>query len=182
MNCNNRGKLFIKEFPPKSITTSHIKTYVEKLSRKRGFKPDVIVVDYINLLQASTPTGSSYTDIKAISEKLRALSYHFACPMVTATQLNRDAFNKVAPGMENTSESIGLSMTADAQFAIWSDEDDKEMGHIHMACQKNRFGLNHGRETFRIDYDTLSIENMTENFANSDHVGEAADILKKLKK
>ena len=57
---------------------------------------------------------NSYTDVKSVTEQLRALSYLFNCPVVTATQLGRAAFDKVDPGLEHTSESMGLAMTADA--------------------------------------------------------------------
>lgn len=177
---NPNGRLFIKEYAPKSITASHIRAYVEKLIQKKGIKPDVILVDYVNLLLPSVVTGNSYTDVKSITEQLRALSYFFECPVVTATQLNRGAFDKADPGMEHTSESMGLAMTADAQFAIWSDESDKELGIIHMGCQKNRFGPNFGREAFRIDYDTLSIETMNSDFTSNGSINSAAGSIEAL--
>jgi len=71
-------------------------------------------------------------------------------------------------------------MTADVQFAIWSDENDKELGIIHMGCQKNRFGQNFGKEAFKIDYDTLRIETMNEDFTSSDHVGETENSIESL--
>lgn len=177
-----RGNLFIKEYPPQSITVSHIRAYIEKLIQKKNINPDLIVIDYVNLIKPTHSTGNSYADIKSVTEQLRALSYLFTCPIVTATQLNRGAFDKVNPGMEHTSESMGLAMTADAQFAIWSDESDKQMGIIHMSCQKNRFGQNFGKETFRIDYDTLSIETMQEDFTSSDNVGSAENSLETMLK
>ena len=125
-------------------------------------------------------TGISYTYINAITEQLIALSYFFSCPIVTATQLNRNAFQKNNPGLEDTSESMGLAMTADAQFSIWSDEADKDLGIIHMGCQKNRFGQNFGTEAFRIDYDTLTIETMNDDFTSSDTTGQAESSIKKM--
>jgi len=178
-DCPN-GKLFIKEFPPKSVTSNHIRTYIEKLIQKKGIKPDIILIDYVNLLLPSVVTGASYTDVKATTEQLRALSYLFECPVVTCTQLNRDAFKKDNPGLENTSESMGLSMTCDAQFAIWSDDSDKELGLIHIGLQKNRQGVNFGKETFRIDYNTLKIEELQSDFTSSTHVNEAEGSIESL--
>lgn len=179
-NEKPNGRLFIKEFPPKSITCTHIRSYVEKLIRKKNVTPDVILIDYVNLLKPTIVTGNTYEDIKTVTEQLRALSYIFECPIVTATQLNRKAFDKADPGMEHTSESMGLSMTVDAQFAIWSDESDKELGIIHMGCQKNRFGANFGREAFRIDYDTLSIETMSDDYTSSEHIKDAENTIGKI--
>ena len=73
-------------------------------------------------------------------------------------------------------------MTADFQAAIWSDDADKEMGIIHMGIQKNRFGVAHGTEAFRIVYDSLVIENMKEDFTSSEHIGEAESSLRDLLK
>jgi hypothetical protein len=115
------------------------------------------VVDYLNLMKNAHKTSGLYEDVKEISEQLRALTYRFRLPCITASQLNRKGAGLADPGMETTSESIGLSFTADCQFSIWSDESDKAQGLIHLGIQKNRFGLNSGSITLKIDYKTLTI-------------------------
>lgn len=167
INNNPKGRLFIKEFPPNTITVNHIQAYIKKLCKKKQIKPAAIVIDYLNLIKADDATGQSYTDIKRVSEQLRALSYVFGCPIITASQLNRQAMGKTDPGMENISESIGLGMTADFQAAIWTSDADKELGIIHMGIQKNRFGVNHGKQAFKINYDNLIIESMDDDFSSS---------------
>jgi replicative DNA helicase len=151
------ANLYVKEFPPRSVTVNHIRAYLKKLTFKKKMKPDVIVIDYINLLRPSHLTGGSYEDLKTVTEELRALSYLFETPIISATQLNREAYGNTNPGLETQSESMGLAHTADAQIAIWCGEEDKELGIIHLGMQKNRFGPNHGTQAFRIDYDTLTI-------------------------
>ena len=54
---NPNGRLFVKEYAPKSVTVSHIRAYIEKLIQKKGIKPNVIVIDYVNLLLPSVVTG-----------------------------------------------------------------------------------------------------------------------------
>ena len=157
------ARLIIKEFPPKSVTCNHIKSYIKKLYNKH-IHPDIIIIDYVNLLEANIPTGNSYEDVKSITEHLRALSYTFKCPVVTATQLGRSGAGVANPGLELTSESIGLSYTVDAQFGIWSDDKDRELGIIHMGIQKNRFGPNTGTTALKIDYNTLSISEINDDF------------------
>ena len=44
------GHLIIKEYPTKSASTNTIKNHIEKL-RKRGIEPDMIIVDYGDLLR-----------------------------------------------------------------------------------------------------------------------------------
>ncbi len=154
---NTDSKLFIKEFPPKMVNFNHIMTYIKRLKIKKDFKPDVIIIDYINLVNAVTPTGNSYTDVKAVTENLRALSYIFKCPVISASQLSRGAVGMSDPGIETIGESIGLSQTVDAQISIWSEEGDEELGVIRMGLAKNRFGPNFGNIILKINYDTLKV-------------------------
>ena len=154
--AHTKAKLMIKEFPPQSVTPMQIKAYIDRLVKK-GIKPDAIVIDYINLLAPPEKGKNSYESIKAITEQIRALSYHFECPVITATQANRSAYGEANPGLETMSESMGLSHTADAQFSIWSEEGDVELGQIHLGINKNRFGPIQGHTVLELDYPTLTL-------------------------
>jgi len=176
------AKLFIKEYPPKSVTVNTIKAYIQKLITQKKVKPDAIILDYVNLIQPTIISGNLYTDVKMVAEQIRALSYIFRCPTVTATQLNRSAFEELNPGLETTSESMGLAMTADFQACIWSSDTDKELGILHLGIQKNRMGQNFGSTTFRIDYDSLAIDETEDEQTDNTQVHEAETTLGKLAK
>lgn len=154
---NKDAKLIIKEFPTKTATPLHIKLYIEKL-KKNGIHPDAIILDYLNLLAPNTTGLNSYETVKEITEQIRALSYHFSCPIISATQANRSAFQTPNPDMNMTSESMGLSHTVDAQISIWTEEEDFELGIIHMGIVKNRFGPRQCTTVLEIDYETLSLK------------------------
>lgn len=154
-SANPQARILIKEFPPSTITPSYLKSYIKKL-QSHGIKFDAIVVDYINLLR-STEGNNSYERIKDATEQLRALSYTFNCPIISATQLNRSGFSVSDPGLNTISESMGLAMTADVIVSIWQEDTDRELGVIRMGMMKNRFGPNFGNCLMRIDYSTLTI-------------------------
>ena len=154
-DSNKNAAVLIKEFPPSSITPGHLCSFVKKL-KQAGFSPDAIVLDYLNLLSA--PYGdNSYERVKVISEKVRALSYEFNCPIISATQINRTGYGVDEPGLETISESTGLAATADAIFSIWQKDEDKELGIVNLGIVKNRFGPNFGFIPLRINYNTLTI-------------------------
>jgi replicative DNA helicase len=159
-----KSKLIVKEFPPNAITANQISAYLKKLTNK-GIKPDMVVLDYINLLHC--PIGNnSYERVKHAAEQVRALSYTFECPIVTATQINRSGINEQNPGVENISESIGLAATADCIMSIWQDEGDVDLGVIRLGMVKNRYGQNYGTCTMAIDYSTLSLS-QAQNIINT---------------
>jgi replicative DNA helicase len=145
IHCKNPGrKVYIKEFPPSTVTPKQITGYIKKLS-SAGIKFDAIIIDYLNLLHS--PTGSNlYERVKYIIEQLRAMSYIFECPVISATQLNRAGMNEEYPGMDSLSESVGVAATAD----------------FIMGLMKNRFGRAVGRRKFSIDYTTLILHELDE--------------------
>jgi replicative DNA helicase len=150
-----RSKLIIKEFPPNAISATQLGAFLQKLIHQ-GISPDLVILDYINLLYC--PTGNnSYERIKYASEQLRALSYTYNCPVITATQINRSGLNEHNPGVENISESIGLAATADCIMSIWQEDEDTELGIIRMGMVKNRYGQNFGSTEMNIDYTTLTL-------------------------
>lgn len=154
-NENTNAKLIIKEFPPSSITCNHLKAFIKKVTNQ-GIKIDALVVDYINLLHSSLG-NNTYERVKHITEQLRALSYVFNFPVISATQLNRSGYDISDPGLNTLSESMGLGHTADVILSIWQEDTDKELGVIKMGLMKNRFGENFGYCNMKIDYSTLTL-------------------------
>jgi len=173
--------LIVKEYPPNSVTPAILKTYTKQIISTKKFKPDAIVVDYLNLL--TSDGNNSYEKIKNISEQLRALSYEFQCPVITATQLNRSGYSGAGsssqaqvydqrgPGMSSVSESYGTGATADAVVGLFRTDQDKEDNAIHVNIMKNRFGNNHGVTRLGMNYRTMTVfedEALNEN----DEVGD----------
>lgn len=167
------SKILIKEFPPSTITPQNVQGYVTEL-KNRGIEVDAIVLDYLNLLKS--PLGNnSYERVKHVTEGIRALSYVFECPIISATQLNRSGYDEDNPGLDTISESIGMAATADCIFSIFQDDEDKELGIVKMGMMKNRFGANYGHTSMRINYDTLTISE-DESLNVDDEGSEMSDL------
>jgi replicative DNA helicase len=164
---NINSKLVVKEYPPKTITVRHIDSFITKLKHK-GFTPDIVVIDYINLIHPIAKNLNSYESVKEISEHLRALAFKYNIPIVSATQLNRGSFNTASPGMEGISESIGLAATCDVICSLWQEEEDRELGIINMGMQKNRFGPNFGSAAFKCNYNTLTLKETNSDYFEAD--------------
>ena len=137
------GKLIIKEYPTAAASVTHFRTLLNELNLKKGFVPDIIFVDYLNICcSARVKAGAnvnSYTYVKAIAEELRGLAVEFGVPIVSATQTTRSGFTSSDPGLEDTSESFGLPATADLMFALISSEELEELGQIMVKQLKNRY-------------------------------------------
>jgi replicative DNA helicase len=149
------GNIFIKEFPPATITPNQLKAFIKKI-KDTGIAIDAIVLDYLNLLH-STVGSNSYERVKNVTEQCRAMSYIFDCPVISATQLNRSGFDQENPDLNTISESIGLAATADVIVSIYQNEEDRELSIIRLGMMKNRYGPRGHTQPMRIDYSTLTI-------------------------
>jgi|TARA_R110001592_G_scaffold240918_3_gene501152 replicative DNA helicase len=150
------GQIFIKEFPPSTVTAGQMQAFIKKFA-DQGIKLDAIVIDYLNLIH-STEGNNSYERIKNVTEKVRAMSYIFECPIISATQLNRSGFDQDNPDLATISESIGLAATADVILSIFQNDEDRDLGIIRLGMMKNRYGPRGMTQAMRIQYDTLTIE------------------------
>ena len=153
---DEKGKIFIKEFPPATITPNQLKAFINKF-QDNGIKLDAIVLDYLNLMHCTTG-NNSYERIKHATEQVRAMSYSFNCPIISATQLNRSGFDQDNPELATISESIGLAATADVIVSIYQNEEDRELNIIRLGMMKNRYGPRGSTQAMRIDYSTLTID------------------------
>jgi len=137
------GKIFIKEYPTAEFSVIHIDSLLKELILKKQFKPDIIVVDYLNIMcSARLKMGAnvnSYTYIKSIAEELRGLAVRHNLPVWSATQTNREGFDDSDIGMKGTSESFGLPMTVDFFIALITNDDLEKLGQYMVKQLKNRY-------------------------------------------
>jgi len=137
-----QGKLIIKEYPTSAAHAGHFRALLEELKIKRGFVPDFICIDYINICASQRIRGGSdktYTYVKSIAEEIRGLAVEYNVPILSATQVNRDGMNNTDIDMTNTSESIGLPQTVDMLFALISTEELDQLNQIIVKQIKNRY-------------------------------------------
>lgn len=138
------GKLIIKEYPTGAANAQHFRSLLKELKLKKGFEPDIIYIDYLNICSSSRMKAmggsiNSYTYIKSIAEELRGLAVEFNVPVMSATQTTRSGFSNTDVGLEDTSESFGLPATADLMFALISNEELEGLGQLMVKQLKNRY-------------------------------------------
>lgn len=154
------GKLFIKEFPTSQGTILDIEAYLKDLEETQDHKVNVLVVDYINILAnyRNPNTENTYMKIKQIAEDLRALAVKRNMLVISATQINRGAWDSTEIKMENIAESAGLAHTADVMYAIIQDSMMHANREYWLKVLKIRDGQGKGsRCRFLIDYDHMRI-------------------------
>jgi hypothetical protein len=137
------GKLIIKEYPTAGAHVGHFKALLNELKLKRQFKPDIIIVDYLNICASSRFKAganiNSYTLIKSIAEELRGLAVEEVVPILSATQTTRGGYGNTDVELTDTSESFGLPATVDLMFALIATEELDQLNQIMVKQLKNRY-------------------------------------------
>lgn len=136
------GKIYVKFWPAGVATVDVFDSYIEKLKEKRGIKIDVIVVDYITLIAPAKgmSTDNLYTKGKHLAEALRALGSKYKCPVITAIQVAKGAWNSTDITLESIPESKAIPETADTFFAIIRTEEMKRQNLYRFKMLKQRDG------------------------------------------
>ena len=180
-NTQGRGTLRIKQFPTGAASTADFRKYLRELAI-RGERPEIIYVDYINLMRAELKKqdGNMYSSVKAVAEELRALSFEFEAPVVSVSQLNREGSFVGFEELDFTfiAESLGVPATADFMSIIGVNEDKLIYeSELHNKIVKNRLGGRVG-DIWRCYYDnrTLKMYDETEQqmwLADANQTGDA---------
>jgi replicative DNA helicase len=133
------GRVRIKYYPPQFATSKTLSAHIEKL-RASGFNPNLIIIDYADLLKSSNSRDGLYAELGGIYEELRGLSGEAGIPIWTATQTNRAAIDHEVIQADSVGDSYKKVQTADFIMSVSRKTKDKlsNTGRIHIV--KNRFG------------------------------------------
>jgi replicative DNA helicase len=98
------AKIFIDETP--GLTPTEIRARARRLKRERGL--DLIVVDYLQLMQVAGTKENRATEISEISRSLKALAKELKVPVIALSQLNRGVEQRVEkkPVMSDLRECV----------------------------------------------------------------------------
>ncbi len=160
------GRLFIKYYPTNTATVHTLKAHVEKLALK-GFRPDLILVDYADIMRSTRQYDSLRHELTLIYRELRGLAGELNLPIATASQVNREGAEAEVVDVTQMSEAFGKVFIADVVLTISRRAMEKASGWGRLFMAKNRFGrdglvyntkINTARSTFEIVGDSSTPE------------------------
>lgn len=134
------GKFIIKRMPENRTNINSIRSYLQQLEQSKGFRPDFIVVDYIDIMGTTHSISSDNLFIKDkyVTEEVRSLGYDFDCIMVSASQLGRAAIEADKLSQAHIQGGISKINTSDYTVAVKQDDLMRAAGEIYFEILKSR--------------------------------------------
>jgi replicative DNA helicase len=135
-----KGKIVIKEYAPKRASLDTIESHLQQLEHQNQFKPDLIIIDYLDLLRTKgrkerkDEIDDVYTDAKGMAKEL-------GIPVVSPSQANRSGADKGILQAENAAGSYDKIMIGDIIISLARGRKDKVNGTGNWHFIKNRYGV-----------------------------------------
>lgn len=133
------GELIVKYYPTKTPNISTLSAHIEKCIMQDK-KPDLVVVDYADLMRSTTGVSDSESESNQIYVELRGLAGEYDIPVWTASQTNRNGLKEDVIGGDNIASSYRKLAHSDFMMSLSRKVEDKMSGTGRIHIIKNRFG------------------------------------------
>ncbi|HHU63270.1 MAG TPA: replicative DNA helicase [Clostridiales bacterium] len=136
-----KAPIYIDDTP--AISVLEMRSKARRLKLERGL--DIIIVDYLQLMQGRGRADNRQQEISEISRSLKALARELDVPVVALSQLSRapETRNDHRPILSDLRESGAIEQDADLVMFLYRDEyynpdtDKKNIAEIIIAKQRN---------------------------------------------
>jgi len=161
------GQLIIKEYAPGQATVNTLRSHIQKCTDLE-FKPDLVIIDYVDLLSSRKRVQDRKGEIDDIYVSTKGLAKELQLPIWSVSQVNRaGAKDDVIEG-DKAAGSYDKIMITDIAISLSRKKEDKVNGTGRFHIMKNRYGMD--GMTFSVVADTS-----TGHFEVTDHHFDDSD-------
>lgn len=159
------GIIKLKKFPSDSTTIPMIRQYIKKLI-SQGFRPDMVILDYIDCVQSSKQFKESWDAEGNVMRQFETMLAELDIAGWTAVQGNRSSLTAETVDSSMFGGSIKKAQIGHFIVSIAKTLDQREAGTANMAILKSRFGQD-GIVFEDIEFDNARIQiSMVDNKDN----------------
>lgn len=133
-----QGTVYVKYFPARTASVETLRNHLA-MARSQGLNPQLIVVDYADLLKPLRTAGKTYETLRETHEELRAVAAEFNVHLMTASQSTRETLYADFIDLDNLAESWGKAQTADTIVALCQNiqEQEAKVARLYVAKARN---------------------------------------------
>jgi hypothetical protein len=151
------GNLVIKEYSPGKASISTLESHIQKCI-DLDFKPDLILIDYVDLLRSKRNNRERKDEIDDIYLSTKGLARELKVPIWSVSQVNRaGAKDDIIEG-DKAAGSYDKIMITDVAISLSRKKEDKVAGTGRFHIMKNRYGIDGMTFGAKIDTSTGHFE------------------------
>lgn len=150
-----KGNLIIKEFPTKMANINTIRSYISQLKSQKDFVPDLLIIDYLELLRPVNPNTVEHLAQQSICEDIRGLVSELNMCGWTASQPNREGAKVSIITETEFADSYGKIRPLDYCISLNQTQQEKDKGEMRVHVIKSRNGASKYNVNMHVDYGTL---------------------------
>lgn len=155
-------RFLIVEWPPDECSVSHIYALLDNLRRTDGWHPDVVILDYLDLMVSRNVeyNKDEYTRQKHVANEVRGLAKNENVLVFTATQTNRSASSgEELADLSKAAESFAKQFSLDYVVSLNQSKSERQMTppRMRMYVAKNRNGPKNETIDCSITYETMVV-------------------------
>ena len=137
---NLPGNLIIREYSPGKASISTIESHIKKCI-DLDFKPDLVIIDYVDLLRSKKTNRERKDEIDDIYTSTKGLARELDLPIWSVSQVNRaGAQDDIIEG-HKAAGSYDKIMITDFAASLSRKRQDKVNGTGRWHIMKNRYGM-----------------------------------------
>ena len=175
------GNLIIKEYSPGKASMSTLEAHIKKCI-EQDFKPDLIIIDYVDLLRSKRTNSERKEEIDDIYLSTKGLAREMKIPIWSVSQVNRSGAKDDIIEGDKAAGSYDKIMITDISISLSRKKEDKVAGTGRFHIMKNRYGGD--GMTFGAKVDTATgrfeifddYEENEESYTPSKPVNEFSDV------
>lgn len=138
------ARLFIKRMREGVTNANHVSAYLRELESTKAFRPDWVVVDYLDIMQAARKVDGTNMFLKDqyVSEEVRGIGFDYDAIMISGSQLGKHATEKINDGQKTHQGDVqggsSKTNTSDLMIATVKTDAMHEAGEYRFEFPKAR--------------------------------------------
>lgn len=151
------GKILIKEFPTGRASITTVENHIQKCIDQE-FKPDLIIIDYVDLLTSKKKSKERKDEIDDIYLNTKGLARELKIPIWSVSQVNRSGAKDDIIEGDKAAGSYDKIMITDFAMSLSRKRKDKVDGTGRFHIMKNRYGMDGMTFAAKLDTSTGHID------------------------
>lgn len=138
------GDIRIFAVPAYNLTVEQLDMELDRLDQQEGFIPDVVIVDYADIMTPSDRSNDYRNQLDGIWKRLRGLAQKRKCVVFTASQSGRASIDKDAES-KDIAEDIRKLAHITSMISLNQTPSEKKAGILRL----KQLALREGEQEFR---------------------------------